>query len=104
MGLALAFPSVPATIAGFAAAGLGVATVVPAAFHAADSVRGLRPSAGLTVVTWLMRIGFLCSPPLVGALADATSLRVGLLIVPVAGVVIMIAAAVLPKRTPTAGQ
>jgi MFS family permease len=98
MGLALAFPSVPATIAGFAAAGLGVATVVPAAFHAADNVRGLPPSTGLTVVTWLMRVGFLASPPLVGMLADATSLRVGLLIVPVAGVVIMIAASVLVPR------
>ncbi|CAN5431959.1 MFS transporter [soil metagenome] len=100
MGLALAFPSVPATIAGFAAAGLGIATVVPAAFHAADNVPGLRPGTGLTVVTWLMRIGFLGAPPLVGAVADATSLRVGLLIVPVAGVVVMIAAVVLTPRQP----
>jgi hypothetical protein len=77
-----------------------VATVVPAAFHAADNVRGLRPSTGLTVVTWLMRVGFLTAPPLVGALADATSLRIGLLIVPVAGLVIMIAASVLNPRLP----
>ncbi|MDF2825964.1 MAG: fucose permease [Mycobacterium sp.] len=98
MGLALAFPSVPGTIAGFAAAGLGVATVIPAAFHAADRVQGLPPNTGLTVVTWLMRVGFLGAPPLVGAVADATSLRVGLLIVPVAGVVIMVAAAVLSPR------
>jgi Na+/melibiose symporter-like transporter len=33
MGSALAFPTVPGTIAGFAAAGLGVATVVPAAMR-----------------------------------------------------------------------
>jgi MFS family permease len=98
MGLALAFPSVPATIAGFAAAGLGVATVIPAAFHAADNVKGLPPSTGLTVVTWLMRVGFLGAPPLVGAVADATSLRVGLLIVPVAGLVIMLAAGVLRPK------
>jgi fucose permease len=98
MSLALAFPSVPATIVGFAAAGLGVATVVPAAFHAADNVRGLPPSTGLTLVTWLMRLGFLGAPPLVGAVADATSLRIGLLIVPVAGVVIMLAAGVLAPK------
>lgn len=103
MGLALAFPSVPGTIAGFAAAGLGVATVVPAAFHAADNVKGLPNNTGLTVVTWLMRVGFLGAPPLVGAVADATSLRVGLLIVPVAGVIIVVAASVLsPKSTPGA--
>ncbi|GAA1667305.1 MFS transporter [Mycolicibacterium murale] len=100
MGLALAWPTVPGTIAGFAAAGLGVATVVPAAFHAADNVRGVPPNTGLTVVTWLMRVGFLGAPPLVGAVADATSLRIGLLIVPVAGVLILLAAGVLrPKAS-----
>lgn len=98
MGAALAFPTVPGTIAGFAAAGLGVATVVPAAFHAADQVKGLPPNTGLTVVTWLMRVGFLGAPPLVGAVADAVSLRMGLLIVPVAGVVILLAAGVLAPK------
>jgi MFS family permease len=98
MGLALAFPTVPGTIAGFAAAGLGVATVVPAAFHAADNVRGVPPNTGLTLVTWLMRVGFLGAPPLVGAVADATSLRLGLLIVPVAGLLILLAAAVLSPK------
>ena len=78
MGAALAFPSVPGTIAGFAAAGFGVATVVPAAMHAADQLPGLRAGTGLTVVTWLMRVGFVSSPPVVGLIADATSLRVGL--------------------------
>ena len=36
MGLALAFPTVPGTLVGFAAAGFGVATLVPAAMHAAS--------------------------------------------------------------------
>jgi MFS family permease len=95
MGTALALPGVPATIGGFAAAGFGVAAVVPAAFHCADGVPGLSPGTGLTLVTWLMRVGFLVSPAVVGAVSDATSLRVGLLIVPVAGVVIAVVAAVL---------
>jgi fucose permease len=98
MGTALAYPSVPGTIAGFAAAGLGVATVLPAAFHAADNVAGLRPGSGLALVAWLMRVGFLLSPAIVGAVADATSLRVGLLIVPVAGLAIVVFAAVLGGR------
>ncbi|MDT5188370.1 MAG: hypothetical protein QOI28_621, partial [Mycobacterium sp.] len=79
MGAALAFPSVPATIAGFAAAGFGSATLIPAAMHAADRLPGLRPGTGLTIVTWLCRVGFLMSPIIVGVVADATSLRVGLL-------------------------
>jgi MFS family permease len=98
MGAALAFPTTPGTIAGFAAAGLGVATVAPAAFQAADTVPGLRPGTGLTVVTWLMRVGFLLGSPIVGAIADATSLRVGLLIVPVCGLIILVFAMVLSGR------
>lgn len=100
MGLALAFPNVPGTIAGFAIAGLGVATAIPAAIHAADRLPGLRPGSGLTALSWLMRLGFVGAPPLVGMIADATSLRVGLLIVPVAGVTIAAAAGVLSRRRP----
>ena len=91
MGAALAFPSVPGTIAGFAAAGFGVATLVPAAMHGADQLPGLRAGTGLTAVAWLMRVGFVSSPPVVGLIADATSLRVGLLVVPLAGLVVMAA-------------
>lgn len=99
MGAALAFPGIPGTIAGFAAAGFGVATLVPAAMHGADQLPGLRAGTGLTMVTWLMRIGFVFSPPVVGLIADATSLRVGLLVVPAAGVaVILLAAALSPRR------
>ena len=98
MGGALAFPSVPGTIAGFAAAGFGVATLIPAAMHGADQLPGLRPGTGLTVVTWLMRVGFFGAPLLVGVVADATSLRVGLLSVPIAGVTVMALAGALSAR------
>jgi MFS family permease len=98
MGAALAFPNVPGTIAGFAAAGLGVATLIPAAMHGADQLPGLRPGTGLTVVTWLMRVGFFGAPFLVGVVADATSLRVGLLSVPVAGITVMALADALSTR------
>jgi MFS family permease len=98
MGLALAFPTVPGTIIGFAAAGFGVATLVPAAMQQADELPGLKHGTGLTVVSWLMRLGFLLSPPLVGLVADSVSLRAALLIVPVVGVVVILAAGVLPRR------
>jgi hypothetical protein len=85
MGLALAFPSVATTLLGFALAGLGVATLIPAVYHAADELPGLASGSGLTVINWLLRVGFLLSPPLIGVLADASSLRVALLTVVVAG-------------------
>jgi MFS family permease len=99
MAAALAFASVPGTIAGFAAAGFGSATLVPGAMHAADELQGLRPGTGLTVLTWLMRVGFLGSPIVVGAIADTVSLRAGLSIVPVAGLVaVLLARSLSPQR------
>jgi MFS family permease len=98
MGLALALPSVPGTILGFALAGLGSASLVPSAMAQADAVPGLRPGTGLTVVSWLMRLGFLASPPLVGLVADAAGLRIGLLSVPLAGLAVVLLAGVLTGR------
>lgn len=98
MGLALAVPTATGTILGFATAGFGVATLVPAAMHEADELPGLKPGSGLTIVSWLMRLGFLLSPPIVGLVADATSLRVGLLVVPLAGALVMVLAGVLRPR------
>lgn len=99
MGQALLFPTVPGTIAGFALAGFGVSTLVPAAMHAADSLPGLREGTGLTLVSWLMRVSFLVSPPIVGAVADATSLRTGLLVVPLAGILVVLLSPVLTARS-----
>jgi MFS family permease len=85
MGLALAVPSVTTTLVGFALAGIGVATLVPAVYSAADELPGLAHGSGLTVINWLLRVGFLLSPPVIGVIADASSLRVALLLVVAAG-------------------
>ncbi|WP_065485618.1 MFS transporter [Streptomyces sp. PTY087I2] len=98
MGLALAVPTLPGTVLGFALAGFGVATLVPAAMHEADALPGLKPGSGLTLVSWLMRLGFLLSPPIVGQVADAAGLRTGLLVIPAAGVLVVLLAGVLRAR------
>ncbi|MBL1066586.1 MFS transporter [Streptomyces sp. 7-21] len=98
MGTALLWPSVPATVAGFGLAGLGIATLIPAAFHAADEIPGLWPGAGITITAFLTRVGFLLSPPLVGLVADASSIRLGLAIVPLAGLVILLTSGILDPR------
>ncbi|MEU6797623.1 MFS transporter [Nonomuraea wenchangensis] len=95
MGAALAVPSVPSALAGFVLAGLGTATLVPAAMHTADELPGLPAGTGLTVVSWLLRGGFLLSPLLVGFVADLVSLRAGLLSVVFAGLVTFVLARVL---------
>jgi MFS family permease len=90
LGLALAVPSIATTLVGFALAGLGVATLIPAVYHAADELPGLASGSGLTVINWLLRIGFLVCPLVIGVLADATSLRIALLTVVAAGVVTLL--------------
>lgn len=98
MGTALLFPSVAGTITGFGLAGLGVATLVPAAMHTADELPGLRAGTGLTVISWLMRLGFLLSPPVVGAVADTAGLRTGLLVIPLAGAIVLAVSPALASR------
>lgn len=98
MGTALAFPGLVPTVIGFGLAGWGIAVLIPMAMHAADELPGLPAGAGLTLVGWITRIGFLLSPPLVGLIADAASLRVGLAVVPVAALAVIGLSQLLPSR------
>ena len=100
MALALLIHTPSATLIGFALAGLGVATLVPAAMHTGDELPGLPPGVGLTVVSVLLRVGFLASPPIVGYTADAISLRAGLLGVVLAGTIVVIFSGVLLQHNP----
>lgn len=95
---ALAFPTVLTTVLGFGLAGLGTATLIPASMHAADHIIGFNHGVALTATSLIMRAGFLLSPPLIGLIADAASLRVGLLVVPLAAVLIVVCARALPGR------
>lgn len=80
---ALAAALVPMGIAGFVLLGLGVGTVVPTAFSAAGRLPGIHPGVGVATVSGLGWAGFVCGPPLIGQLADATSLTAALVLVPV---------------------
>ncbi|KAB8164659.1 MFS transporter [Streptomyces sp. 3MP-14] len=98
MGVALLWPSVPTTVLGFGLCGIGIATIIPAAFHAADEIPGLWPGAGITVAAFLLRVGFLVSPPVIGLIADAESIRLGLVLVPVAGLALLATSGILDTR------
>lgn len=104
MSLALLLPHPVTAIIGFAAAGWGVATLFPAGFRSADDMPGLPPGVGITVVGWLARLGFFLTPPLVGALADALTLRYALWLVPIYAVGILVFSGALePRRAPREG-
>lgn len=91
-------PSAGTGFLAFALAGFGCATLIPAAYAAADTVPGFRDGTGVTVVGWIMRVGFLATSPVIGAMADAVGLRLAFLVPLAAGVVVVVISGVLLRR------
>lgn len=91
-------PSASLFFLGLAAAGFGCATIVPSAFTAASKLPGISEGAGLTMVSWLMRVGFLATSPIIGTVATATSLRIALGILVISGLTIVLLADQLESR------
>ena len=98
MLLVLLVPTLWASLTGFSIVGIGIATMIPTAMHAADETRGLRPGAGLTLASIVMRVGFLIAPPTIGILADATTLRMALLVAPIIALSVIALARVVSIR------
>lgn len=78
LGAVLLWPHPLLGLPGFALVGLGLANAVPLLFVAATQVPGVAPARGIASVASLGLLGFLAGPPLIGALAQASSLRIGL--------------------------
>jgi MFS family permease len=94
------WPSVVTLLVGLALAGYGSATLVPSAMSAAAEIPGVSAGAGVTLVSWLMRLGFLVTSPVIGGLADAVDLRFGLGLVVVVGAAAALLAGALGARRP----
>ena len=58
--------------------GLGIATLFPAAMHAATFVKGTNPETAITVVSWISRAGFVFAPFMVGLLAERVGIAWGI--------------------------
>jgi predicted MFS family arabinose efflux permease len=80
---AMLLPNPPVVLLGFGAVGIGLANVVPLAFSAAGNLPGIASSRGITGVATIAYAAFLAGPPLIGQLAQATSLRLSLSVVAV---------------------
>lgn len=61
-------------IVGFAISGLGFSVMVPEVFRIGGNVKGVDSSQGVSFIAGTGYAGFLCAPPLLGLLADSTSL------------------------------
>lgn len=73
--------------AGFIVMGFGLSMVVPLLYNAASRVRGIDRASGIATVSAIGYLGFLFGPPVIGQLAEWTTLTWALaLVVPMAWV------------------
>jgi MFS family permease len=65
-------------ILGFGLVGLGIANIIPVLFSAAGKIPGVQAGTALAAVATTGYCGFLAGPPLIGFVAEITSLSVAL--------------------------
>jgi MFS family permease len=78
--------------------GLGIATLFPAAMHAATFVKGTNPETAITVVSWISRAGFVFAPFMVGLIADKVGVTWGISIAVIAAVLLIPLSQVLRSK------
>ncbi|MFE0424476.1 MFS transporter [Streptomyces sp. NPDC058953] len=90
--------TVVAGFLGYALLGLGMAAVVPVVFSHAANLRPDRPGPSIAAVSAVGYVGFLAGPPLIGFVAESTSLRVAMLVLPALMTVMAVLAVRLRAR------
>ncbi|WP_438987683.1 MFS transporter [Marivivens donghaensis] len=92
--LVLVAPSLPIALIGFAAFGIGYAMIIPLAFSRAANDPDVPAGRAIASVATLTYGGILIGPPLIGFVAEATSLNGSLwLLIALAGVTLSMAGA-----------
>ncbi len=82
------FPTFWPAIAGFLLVGAGTSSVVPLTYTAAGASTRLSTGVALAMVSTISFFGFLLGPPLIGFVAEVTSLRVSFALIAVVGLTI----------------
>lgn len=90
LGSSVVFPSTYATIFSFMIVGLGVSAVVPMAYNLAGQSKTTPPQQALTLITSIGFIGFFLGPPIIGFIAQSSSLKTAFAIIAFFGLAISI--------------
>jgi MFS family permease len=90
LSLALLLPISWIVVVGFGMVGAGVATVVPIVYSAAGRSSTMSAGMALAAVSTVGYTGFSFGPPIIGYLAELTSLRVSLGMVILLGCLVMV--------------
>jgi MFS family permease len=83
--LSVVQPNLLAAITGFFLVGAGVSSVVPLAYSAAGNSKRMASSAAISAVSSVGFVGFLLGPPVIGFIAQLTSLRISFAAVAILG-------------------
>lgn len=73
--ISVLFPYLLTAILGFLIVGLGVSSIVPMVYSSAGKVPKIPPGIALASVSSISFLGFLIGPPLIGYIAEISSLR-----------------------------
>jgi MFS family permease len=90
IGAGLASGAAVGALIGFVFLGIGLSLVVPTVFSAAGNIAGLHPGTAVATVSACGWFGFVCGPPLIGHLADLTTLPIALTLLPVLSAFVVI--------------
>jgi MFS family permease len=82
-------PYIPLTMAAYLLTGFGVSCVVPFVFSLAGKIPMSNPGAALASISSIGYLGFLLIPPMIGYVAQSSSLRVSFAIIATMGLLIM---------------
>lgn len=91
--ISILIPGTLLTIVGFGLVGIGLSVVIPELFRLAGQNREVESSKAVSFIAGSGYSGFLVAPPLLGFLAEATSLRVSF--ASLLGATILVLAAIL---------
>jgi MFS family permease len=94
--LAVALPEMMPSLVGFFLIGMGVSAVVPLVYSAAGKSKTLSPGTALTAVSSLGFMGLLIGPPIIGFIADLSSLRISFLAITIMSMAVILLASRLP--------
>ncbi|HEY0611875.1 MAG TPA: MFS transporter [Chitinophaga sp.] len=88
--IAVLLPYLPTAVLGFLMVGAGVSSVVPLVYSAAGKSDKLSPGAALATVSTIGYLGFLCGPPIIGLIAQVSSLSISFSVIAIMGACIAV--------------
>ncbi|MEO9894345.1 MFS transporter [Aurantibacter sp.] len=85
-------------IFGFALIGLGFSVIIPELFRIGGNVKGIESSQGVAFVAGTGYLGFLTAPPILGFLADTSSLSLSFIVLLGCSVLVFLSTFILSKK------